>query len=824
MKKLLLATLLILGCTFTARAQTLDSFGGRTDIACTNATGHFITEKVGTHWYFCDPLGHAFIAMSVTTNAPNGAHTWDCLRVPAGTTSGVTWSSGSATYTFASIPSIATVGNALVTTGFTPSGYNVTNAVITAVGTNTVTVAITTNPGTATVLGTGSFDKDTSGTNVFTPKYGDATFNYGWQLNKRIQSWKFNSIGQDSFVDTFPTRTCSGCVWPGGVQPIQMPIIIEMKPAEDASHNVLGLLTDSIKGEIMGTDSAFYTAFHGGEAYDVFDPKLNTEFSGELARSDPFGADMLRANSQWLLGVFTDDSDFFFGSGAGPDFAGGHTNANLGFITMLSSPVQTFIPSTPQGQVKVLYVDTKNYTKTLATNPVTTCSITNPCSLRDYLWQKYSGSIAALNTAWGTGGAYTSFDSTGTQVTGEALGTGDGVTTVFNGTLAHHPLSPFSVQILVGGVLKAGDCPWFWVGNGGTCITGTSNTGTFGSSIASFINQSTSTINYSTGAVSISFVSPPASGAAITVNYIFNGWMSGGTGLMDENGSHTAWVGTNNFCLEGANPSYASTFACAGSGGNLEGLPNANATFGADIDNWIPEMAAEYFKTMQADLVAAGSHIPYFGLDTVGSWGAPAYSKFLQGEAPYVDGAFVQLLFSANPPVPSSFQSSYQYVTQYLGDKPLMDFVTLIAQADSSESCFSSTTFENFATQNLRGQEWYNTVNYLLTTPGFNGTIPFVGFNWWAWQDFQNANQGLVSLHDNAYDGVESVTASVPCDATYTSSINCGGEAANYTGQFSATGTSITTANEIWLGGTIPPAFPIAPSKVSAIWGEEFWY
>jgi len=288
--------------------------------------------------------------------------------------------------------------------------------------------------------------------------------------------------------------------------------------------------------------------------------------------------------------------------------------------------------------------------------------------------------------------------------------------------------------------------------------------------------------------------------------------------LMDENGSHTAWIGTNNFCLEGANPSYSSTFACAGSGGNLEGLPNANATFGADIDNWIPEMAAEYFKTMQTDLRAV-SAIPYFGLDTVGSWGAPAYSKFMQGEGPYVDGAFVQLLNSANPPVPSSFQSSYEYVTQYLGDKALMDFVTIVAEADSGESCNVTTTFENFATQNLRGQEWYNTVNYLLNTPGFNGTIPFIGFNWWTWQDFQNSNQGLVSPHDNAYDGVEGIAASVPCDATYTSSINCGGEAANYGNLLTGT-QGITTGNALWLaiGGGAPPAFPIRPGRRSAIW------
>ncbi|HKV28338.1 MAG TPA: hypothetical protein VJN90_08735, partial [Candidatus Acidoferrales bacterium] len=206
---------------------TLDLYGGRTDIACANSTGHFILEKVGARWWFCTPLGHVYVSMSVTTNAPNSSPTYDCLRTPAGATSGVTWTSGSATYTFASVPAIAIVGSGLVTTGFTPSGYNLTDAKITAVGTDSVTFAMTANPGAATVLGTGAFDGDAS--TVYVAKYGDAGFNWGWQTLKRAKSWKFNSIGQDSHVDTYATRTCSGCVWPGGVQPLPVPNIIEFK-------------------------------------------------------------------------------------------------------------------------------------------------------------------------------------------------------------------------------------------------------------------------------------------------------------------------------------------------------------------------------------------------------------------------------------------------------------------------------------------------------------------------------------------------------------------------------------------------------------------
>ncbi|MGH9729970.1 MAG: hypothetical protein ACRD4V_15450, partial [Candidatus Acidiferrales bacterium] len=332
-------------------------------------------------------------------------------------------------------------------------------------------------------------------------------------------------------------------------------------------------------------------------------------------------------------------------------------------------------------------------------------------------------------------------------------------------------------------------CPWFHKG----CIATTANTGSLGSPTANFVAQSTSSINYSTGSVTIRFATAPALGVSITANYVHGGWMAGGTGLMDEDGSHTSWMGTNPYCLEGADPNYPAYFACAGGGGNSEPAPNANPKFGADLDNWVSQWAAEYFKTMHDDL-RAKSKVPYLGLDTIGAWGGPAYSKFLEGAAPYLDGAYVQLLYSAVP-TPGIFQSSYQYTTQYLGDVPLLDFVTLIAESDSSMSCHSATPFENFPTQAARGQEYYNTVSYLLSTPGYNGTIPFVGFSWWSWQDFQSSNQGLVSIHDNAYDGIEDVTSSVLCDGAYTSSARCGGEAANYGDLI----TPVRNANLYWI-------------------------
>ncbi len=789
---------------------TLDVYGGRTDIACSTAKGYFYTQKIGAHWYFCDPLGNAFIAMSVGNLVTNSNPAFDCTR-QAGTATGVTWSSGTATYTFSSLPSDAIAGNALVTTGFSPGGYNVTDAKIQSVGSNTVTVNISSTLGTATTIGSAAFDVNTFP--IYTAKYGNDTYDWGWQTLNRLTGWGFNTVGQDAGAYVIASTTCSSCDWPGKTQPVPVPYINEMKPAENASINANNLITEPIKGMIVATNNN-YTAYRGGELYDVFDPKLNTYMQAALLRNTD-----ITSNYKYLLAIFTDDSDYFWGSGAGPDFISDHTNSNIAWITLITSPMQTFINSTPLGGDSFVYQTTEVYTKAQATNPSTPCSIANPCSLRDYLWQKYTNSppscatgaaagIASLNQCWGS--SYTTFDSTGVQVTAEQPSgwTGDGTTTTFTGTLAHSPLSPFSVLISVAGTAEAGDCPWFH-------CSGSTNTGKIESPTSGYLG--TSTINYSTGAVRIVFSTAPASGVAITVNYVYNGWMSGGTGVMDENGANSGWVGTNSYCLEGADPNYPVYFSCTGGGGGTNPTVNANSNLGADLDNWVSQMAAEYFKTMQTDIRAV-SNIPYFGLDVIGDYGTPAYSKFLEGAAPYLDGAFTGGIHYWEPlPSPTVTAVAYQYFSQYFGDKPFMTFGVLSAQSDSSYSCISDSGPADSATQSLRGNAYYNHVNYLLSTLSYNADIQFVGADWWSWQDFQGLDQGLVSLRDNAYDGNEAVIASVPCDSDYTSLVDCGGENVNYGNAISET-NGIQAANALWLGIASKPT---APSKRSVIWGAR---
>jgi len=70
MRYLLLAILIL--CPLLLCGQSLDIYGGRTDILCT-ATGNWHTQKVGNHWWVCTPLGHVFFKESlyITTPATN---------------------------------------------------------------------------------------------------------------------------------------------------------------------------------------------------------------------------------------------------------------------------------------------------------------------------------------------------------------------------------------------------------------------------------------------------------------------------------------------------------------------------------------------------------------------------------------------------------------------------------------------------------------------------------------------------------------------------------------------------------------------------------
>jgi hypothetical protein len=794
--------LLLFGLAFTClpcESQTLDKYGGLDSVKCAAATGWFHVEKIGQRWWLCTPFGHAYFFQGV-------------------------------------------------------GGWAAPNL----------------------------------------SKYKNDQNAAAGALINESTSWGFNAVGELTYGPLEPLSSCRGCT--------KLPEIQTLNVSNYAAANLWNYAQRPMKNLMWGING-HYSGWRAS-TMDFFEPQFGPWLDGYFANDQGF---LGYKSSPYFVGVMLDDTDWFWGMGAGPDFhtaPPGHTNAHVGYMVLITSPVQTFNPDPASRGIPELYADTKVYSKTAMTSPPAACSIATPCSLRDYLFKKYDGSIAALNTAWGSN--YTTFDSTGTPVTGELIGTGDGTTKVFTHTFARTPVSPHSVAIGEAGKAQAGDCPgcgvqsggaitgpagaaiatgiqpWlrdsqvteqdcgssgcslppasYWVKttwhgclstpsrtigntyrsespqitvttNNGTapprCATGVDvyvscrlqfssmpshgcvgeaagnpeppetlqasdvplNTGHWTEPFSGLVSGAAlpsppSFIDYSTGQIQITFSSAPKAGQQITADYVANGWEHG-TGLMDEDGRHKQWTGTNSVCLSSAT-------ACDG---REEPKANANSHLAEDLDAWVAQFAAQYFGTLNKHLKAAAPHMLYFGADTVGTWGAPPRKEILQGAAAHVDGIFTQ--WNGTLPDPAKAAAMNTYLTKYLGDKPLMNFITICANPDSA--MFASGQGDCFATQAARGQQWYSIISSMLNTRSFNDTYQWVGIVWWGSHDFSGANGeytdwGLKTPSDNAYDGHEDVAATVPCSPPL-EKYTCGGEKRDYGDAI----TWVKKANHLWL-------------------------
>jgi hypothetical protein len=391
------------------------------------------------------------------------------------------------------------------------------------------------------------------------------------------------------------------------------------------------------------------------------------------------------------------------------------------------SPVQTANP-----QWSWVYTDTVMHTKQ---------------ALHDFLVAKYS-TVAALNTAWGSN--YTTFDSSGTQITGELIGNGDGSTLSFNYSLKHLVPSKLSVQIFVNKTPVAGD---------------TANGDMFGPEVTGRINQKAGVLML----VWRPGHAPPPE-ASITVNYIQNGWGIG-AGFMDEDArpAHQIWMGNDWIAMS-----------------------NANGNVKADMNAFLQQMAGQYFQTCRKELKAVLPNIMYLGPDSLSGYSLPSPAPVLKAAAQYID-AFV----TANDG-PIFTQAMMDYIEQNYGDKPYFGSYYSAANPDSALNGYPNPVNPGaFTTQAARGQTYYNQmVQMLQTMQTTAGNHPYIGLTWFDYVDLWSLKQnlGLVTHLDNAYDGHEAVTATVPC-APPLSQYTCGGEVANYGDVI----TSVKAANILWL-------------------------
>lgn len=578
-------------------------------------------------------------------------------------------------------------------------------------------------------------------------KYGNV-FAWSDAALERMRAWGFNTIGAYAYQVVLPGAGDSGG---HPFHKIHLPFVGEVRPSYYSMRNPaihtredtdVRFLSDPVK-DILGARSPYYREYApSGGIGDYFDPKMQAWLARDMSRD--FAWDDIKRSpySEFLLGILGDDGDEMYGFMSGSDFPTipqGKNNPSLPLLILCESPVQT-----ANANLGFVYRDTAMYTKS---------------ALRGMLEGKYK-TIAALNTAWGSN--YTTFGSSGKKVDNEILARGDGTTAIFQHVLHDPRPSRYSVQVSLNGVPVAGD-------TGDGMLFGPNLTGT---------------VNYDSGLVQVAFKSgkAPANGASVTVSYAQNGWGIG-TGLMDEDfrPAHRAWLGM-------------SWYAATGSESGVK--KKMGPVVAKDLSEFLKETAGWYFKMLRD-----GVHAEFpqtMVIAELGSWDGVPPGPVLQAAGQYLD------LFEDDESKGSFDRARLDYIAKNYGDRPFISGLYLAANHDSALRKGDEIPEGQYATQEDKGKAYASAVASFFDSRNSQGTNPHVGFLLWSWMDMwsEGTNWGLVSHLDNAYDGHEDVSATVPCSPPL-ERYRCGGEPGNYGDYIGA----VRRANSLWL------AMPARPSQ-----------
>lgn len=597
---------------------------------------------------------------------------------------------------------------------------------------------------------------DSTSDSAIAGKYGSMA-TWSEETLKRMSNWRFNTVGVYSYNELWPITTDNSFpVDSNGYHShsVKLPFFSEIRPSFYSMSNpsitlwtggTAQFLSDPVKN-IFGAVSPVYNDYvPGGGVGDYFDSKMQTWMNDDISQDWNFGYIKNGPYSDYLIGIIGDDGDELTGMATGPDFPTvppAHNNPSLSLLVLTESPIQT-----ANSGMGFVYADSTMYSKK---------------ALHDRLVTEY-GSISALNSAWGS--SYTTFDSSGTCVgsqpvtcaanaSADAVGTGNGSTLTFAATLSHTTISADSLSVYVGSTRVAGD-----LGNG--TLYGP--------------NISTGSINYSTGALSVTFASghAPGSGVTVTAGYVANGWGIG-TGLMDEDMrlTHQLWLGNT----------WDGLYAMLGGT-----LVQMNPGVSTDLNAYLKSSAEWYFQML---VNGVHSQFPNTLVDMgLSGWSGMPPGPVLQAAGEYLD------IIENDDTAGTWDQAHLNFLAQNYGNKPTLVNVFFAANPDSNYGNGGNPpTSGEFQTQAQKGQAYASTISTLLGAKTSSGTDPYVGIILWDWMDNEGTNWGLVSHLDNAYDGHEDVSSSVTCSAPL-QQYTCGGEPGNYGNAI----TPIQNANQLWL-------------------------
>lgn len=631
--------------------------------------------------------------------------------------------------------------------------------------------------------------------NLLNSKYAtgittSATFNWNMSVLRRLQAWHFNTIGEYSQYWMWPTHSDPGWPTTDHTPAIHTPYVDIFKPGLSSENNSGGYGTGYTKGVATGIKlsaanlSTAYPSFF--DSADPFDANFGTYIAGYLNTDNVVAMDATGPNNDFFMGWVTDDSDNMGFSRCGPDFQSirngvtegfpGSCAISFGYGILIHSPTQSMGWTSKDDALNsnVLYSDTAFYAKQAYSTWLQQTGDKGP----GYL------SIAALNTAWGS--SYDAFGSDATSYTSVACATGNGTAGPYTCTLAHTPVTPMAVQVFVGGVLTGADDA-----SGPTAASPTTSGNIRGSG---GMNEAASTINYSSGAISLTFASTVGATVAITVNYKTGGWGSG-HGFLDEDGSCPAkgagncWLPTNAY--------------------NDSGLYVTSA-LQTDMNNFLYYYAKTYLSTIKTKITAKYPGFLYFGPTGMGSWCAPPRAPVLQADSLVLD----VITLNSMPCGAADDQARYDFVATNGGEKPWIAWQGWTANADSYMSVYPDTNNVVAAqtTQVARASKYQTFINAMLTTVGTSdGERHWAGFRWWQYFDQRSTqgNWGLVTPRDDPYDGVSTKSVAgtdawgyptgcltgFGCEEVCPSSSSCSGATATAYGDFI---DPVTATNALW--------------------------
>ena len=257
------------------------------------------------------------------------------------------------------------------------------------------------------------------------------------------------------------------------------------------------------------------------------------------------------------------------------------------------------------------------------------------------------------------------------------------------------------------------------------------------------------------------------------------GGFGSGTGILDEDGRHTGWFGSDlanrYLTLVGVNPNLV-----------------------ADLDAFLYQYTYQVYGVQastirsydQNHLLECGN----FGGIGEGGMRPPVMQGLKDAGCNIIVGnwnsTYVAVAMSGN-------QAEYDAV-----GLPVLLWYGISSQEDSDESQYPDrgASFADYPSQFARGQQYSNDQQTIFAAQASNGDYYIMGTAFWSLTDnsSEGTNWGMITLMDNAYDGRCAVVAQGSDQYGYP----CGGEAVNY-GDFldTVTQSNSSTAQQLieWL-------------------------